>query len=327
MRIDVTLPAAVVAPKATPQQPGSSLLFEDLVSPSPDQSAAKNNMAQAQPQQLFSFDALGILGLGGGPQTAPPQLHETGIHLADALTTTAVAMPVVPVSAVPMSNEQQDPHSVPHVMNAGRQGIPLLKTRNLSTGGQLSNGDMLHASLASLDGGVVETVPAVGPNTEVTPPHPEPVPALNTWVSFLVRVETPSTMSVVPSPVSVLSQLRPVMPSANTVADDSSMPAADAPETKEQTTPNDALSPPELVPQVEPSSDSISVTVSETDGAMQVMAAAPDVTDLARLKIRAIAENIAGEIGVKLGEFSLNGATIPHSLKFVEGRPSWQFHL
>lgn len=60
----------------------------------------------------------------------------------------------------------------------------------------------------------------------------------------------------------------------------------------------------------EPPAGQVSLAVAEKDGALHIAAAAPGITEDARLRLRKLAEDIARESGDVVGDFILNG----HSL-------------
>ena len=61
--------------------------------------------------------------------------------------------------------------------------------------------------------------------------------------------------------------------------------------------------------------DALNVTLADVDGILHVTAAAPDLTQTARLKIRTIVEDLANETGAALGNVLLNGTLVlqPHN--------------
>jgi len=56
--------------------------------------------------------------------------------------------------------------------------------------------------------------------------------------------------------------------------------------------------------------DPVRVIISEVEGRLQILGAAPDIPEADRLKIRVIAESLANEVGTHLGELTLNGTPV-----------------
>jgi hypothetical protein len=73
-------------------------------------------------------------------------------------------------------------------------------------------------------------------------------------------------------------------------------------------------------------SEVVSVTVSDDDGDVRIVAAVPDLSDEARQQVRRAAEDIARATGVSISGFSLNGAALIHN-KEPDRRISWRSHL
>jgi len=62
--------------------------------------------------------------------------------------------------------------------------------------------------------------------------------------------------------------------------------------------------------EAEPSSSQVSVTLSESDGVVNVAAAASDLAEADHQALRRVADEAAGAAGIAVGELRLNGVPI-----------------
>ena len=300
MRIDVMIPPDLTTSKASHHRPTSGAVFDDVyASLRHDDDASSARGTGAAPQQLFSFDALGILGVGGGGSSQSQ----------------APRMPAA-VEAVAASTKAHDPHGINTVQQA-------LHNRD---GGHYTGIGLSPHSPGNPGDWPAEASPSDAvPVAAFSPAEPSCCGDASAY--RIMRSASPYSVSILPLAMNALSPLRPVsfgtmVPSilSPNQPNNASMGGAGA-------VPKNLLLRFESARHAQAVSDEVSVTVSETEGVLQVIAAAPELTDTARTKIRSLADDIAKDIGVTLGEFSLNGTLLPRASKFLDWRPSWQFQL
>jgi len=276
MRIDGPPFSAMTPFMATSQPMGTGLMFGDLFS---DTQAGAGEPAKASVRPLFSFDALGVLGLGrivhgeqqqDGLPLSDPSL-EVGASPAEQRAHLSAVMPAAIL-----------PHTVPQPVETGDVFGP---ASAIAVGPpSVAGKSVLHASLSlpvrwgslAAPFGAMErfaTMPDVSVNTTGS----------GTGV-FNLRTDRSGFGVVV-----------------------------DAPEAGDPMEPGTKRAIFTAETRADPASGQVSVAVAEKDGAVHVIAAAPGLSDEARLKIRGIVEDLAADAGVALGEFSLNGATLPNS--------------
>jgi len=277
--------------KATMQRAGANLMFEDLFSgSSPEQEIPAPEKPEAA-RPLFSFDALGILGFG--------RLDHGQIQLSETMTVAPPAMDINALRDVASAERRARMSSaqpVPVSANAAAQPI------------QPADAD----GVAPLE--TLSDMPAPSGRLNFAG-RTAPLPAAFTGaVSFAVLPET-STGAVEPGLLIPRARAGGLAALAYMDAPETEdLPTSDAPRTSFMT---------ETHP--EPAAGQVSVAVSEKDGTLHVIAAAPGLSEEAKLKIRGIAEDIANDAGVTLGAFSLNGAAFPDFFNYVRSSSHGRF--
>jgi len=104
-------------------------------------------------------------------------------------------------------------------------------------------------------------------------------------------------------------------------------PSSNEPEAETRTLAGEAMPEAAAERAAEAPEGDVSVTVSESDGTLHVIAAASDLTEKDKLKIRSAAEEIAREADVRLGDFFLNGAALRQFPKSSDRSFPWQLQL
>lgn len=285
------MPFPAVNPFPTTAQPsGDGAVFEHLLSlPSPQADASISPAAKEK--QTFSFDALGILGVGGG--TVFGRMPADGLSNRDTLDLPVTAPPVTtpPVTA---------PSFVVAPSVAGQW--PVMMTPQVPVEGNL----------------VMATVPATsrssGPSALAIAGVSIPGAAAGVPLSQMGSMRPAAVVPV---------SLDPALTGGEPLSGTASLSTSEGPQPEERAAARESLKKFTIDRQSASSSDDINVAVSETDGVVHVIAAASDVTDKTRAKIRGVAEGLANDAGLKLGSFVLNGATTLYSHKFFSRSLSW----
>lgn len=120
---------------------------------------------------------------------------------------------------------------------------------------------------------------------------------------------------VVKMPVGTPSAADLVLPIAGTIRDGAGVTTGEANPAEAQPAAKRAMAKLASEAQTPSAAEPLNVTVANVDGILHVAAAAPNLTETARLKIRAIAEDLASETGAALGDVLLNGTLVmqPHN--------------
>jgi hypothetical protein len=69
-----------------------------------------------------------------------------------------------------------------------------------------------------------------------------------------------------------------------------------------------------------PGGEGVQLAVFEREGLVQIVAAAPGLAPEVQVRLRRIASELAADAGLKLADFSLNGASVPDRLRIVGGQ-------
>ena len=316
MRIDLNAlpPMIVPGPVAQPQGPGS--LFEDLLTTPEieDVSDAKGRVVAQQ--HSFSFDALGLLGVGGGGNVDAADEPKEQINApAETKAVTTVAPSVVTQTA-PMENVASQDHLLPRqAVERQRSAAPDSPAASPVLDAQIAAAPETRAPPISTQDAAA--VAAVSQTPEVPMPSGGRV---NLFIAGAGRVgHAPAVVpnvAVVRAASGLLSASATAVARMGPVSHGTVSSFVDMPEAEGRAVAKETSSAFALEKQAKSSADPVSVAVAEADGMLHVIAAAPDLTEDAKLKIRNIAQDIAQAIGVKLGEFSLNGAKIKPFLKY-----------
>jgi len=254
MRIDAALiPQILGLAKPPLQKAGAS--FATLFSALPPQAGEAGNADKTVlPRNVFSFDALGTLGLGGLAGTGAPLKVGKAPHPETSSPPQAFATPVATAAPVVETSP------VPEVLAA--------------------------------------TQPSRSSATAPSPGAPPPAG----------QVRATSNAPAVPLPADTVDPQAPVAAAlARTLANARAL-TAEAPD--EAPAARKAAPVLRFEAEVLSSSEGISVVVSETDGTLNVAAAASGLAESDRQALQKVAVETAGDAGIPLGELRLNGVAV-----------------
>ena len=288
MRIDAQQMPQTLGFAMSPPEVEPTLSFETLLALSPSEGDAPGTRtSRASSRNVFSFDALGVLGLGGPVATGQTSTMRAEGDGAGALTGKTwhapQAQPPRPTSSHPtptgpVTRYVSDPQPATSSIAPAAVDAPAVKA---AVPGMAANGAPgIVPSAGSLNA-------AFGPLSNS--PYVSPFPA-----------ETG------PGPATVAAVARAGNPNVRMIA-------ADEPE--EVAAPPKASTTFRLQTEADAPSGRVSVAVSESDGVVSVVAAAPDLTESDRQTLKTIADEAAGDAGFSLGDLRLNGIAIRPSFK------------
>ena len=322
MKIDVRVPPCVMLMNTTFQQQASSLSFEDLFSLPPGQHDGSGAVKPApKPRHLFSFDALGILGVGETRTPGATQEQSPPVPLSPFS-----AVPTA-INATPQVSRAQDAAPLPGyqavtvgqavnrepVIKAGAPGPNPTKPAPVTASTAVS-----HSSLPSLANKVAVAAASSAPSDITALPEGPSAPIVKGPAPLVAASGSYYSEVTAEAPSAPILQLKGIHSGATALHRGATIAPVDTPEAEARTASNASPSKVMNAKKAEPPSAQVSVTVSESDGTIQVVAAVPDLTEKSRLKIRGIAEDIANEAGVTLGDFFLNGTTMPQFHKLID---------
>jgi len=285
MRIDPTLPSLVSGMSLTPGQSGSAS-FAALVLAPADTDAEKDAKANL-PRTALSFDAPGLLGVGGPASAGAP---------------TAVPEDVT---------TQRPPHD--QIIGSHTQAAFVSKTTAILWTVSVPPAHAAGPSIAFAE--AASMAPAA--NTAATAPTAAPsAPAALSrasgaiWpaASSLGLQGTPSRLTLEDAPVSETVQStssagRASFPGGVVVGNAQTEP------TEEAASPRKAQAL-KLQADTDTASGQISVVLSETEDGLSVTATAPDLSDRDKLALKRAVDDAASDAGLALGNFRLNGVAI-----------------
>jgi len=278
MRIDTNLLPQAFGFMTSPSPSGGGLSFETLSSSSQDVDRAPLAKPAAS-QRIFSFDALGVLGLGGTVASGRPAKTATEDDRSQAPAAHAAPSEVgqgQPVPSAPVGGtEVFASHAASSPASGGRDVVDSPAAPQLAPPAQPSavQARALPASAPSQGGGTTSSPAFAGP-----------------------------------LPVEAGASLTPVAQASRPVYPQGRASAADGPEDSMET----RKAPPATAfeAEAEPSSSQVSVTLSEGDGVVNVAAAASDLAEADHQALRRVADEAAGAAGIAVGELRLNGVPI-----------------
>lgn len=269
MRIDATLSPQLTGLMASPGQTGQGPSFDSLfLAPQADDDESGVKAAPVLSQNVFGFNALGVLGLGG-PAGVARRLSAVADN-QDAGTAAAEAVPHHLPAAALRAQMQAGPASaaVPDAAASPDSGIKTPAT-----------------PLPAPTAPPLSIRYAISPIGGYAAPSTPPPPALTPAGEGISRAA--------PANATTFSGFRAL-----------SFGLARTMQAPRKTA---VL---RFTPEVDPAPNEVSVTASEVDERLHIMAAAPELTDSDRQNLKTLAEETAAEAGVALGDLRLNGVVV-----------------
>ena len=280
MRIDTTQLPQVLGLGTPAGQPGQTLPFKTLFSsPQEGDDETGTKAAPVLSQYVFGFDALGMFGLGGPAGFGSPLAPSEGQGAA----------PEVPGVA---------PDAPPPLPSVARQA-PVAPVYASVSSAAFSAAPAAESAVAE----PVVTDPAVRLPAAAVPSARPPGASARTFVMQAWPVGALQAPVVADMPV-MASAARPAFSVIRT---------GDA--AKDVTAPRKAQAPFRFEPETEAASGHVSITLSEGDEQLHIVAAAPGLSESDRQTLKTVADEAASEAGLPLGELRLNGAVIRHLSK------------
>ncbi len=283
MRIDITLlPQAIGFLTPSPQS-GRTSSFDTLLSPADsDSGEPEAKAAPGASQDVFSFDALSVLGLGG-----PVGVGRIGRVNGEK---DGVNTPTAP-----------GPQAlVPHALQANAPAARPATAAPAGTAAPIAPAEVSLEPVA-----VAETAA-----TQIVHHAPLPV-SRGAAAPAAAPVSTGGTLAGPAYVGEVAAEAGPPPVPMTTAARTAGVGArAFAAEEPDEPAPRKASLAFEAQTEAAPSSGQVSVTLSESDGVLNIVASAPGLTEGDRQSLERMTDDIAGETGAPLGELRLNGVTI-----------------
>ncbi len=286
MRIDTTLLPQAIGFLTPSAQSGRTSSFDTLLSPADSDSGEPE--AKAVPgasHDAFSFDALSVLGLGG-----PVGVGRTGKVDGDK---DGVNTPAAPGPQAPVPHAPQASALAVHPVTVAPAAADVSAPSAEGSPGPVA----MAADTAAAVAPVQHAPPVALPGAAM--PAGAPVAASGALSGPANAGELAAEVSSAPVPVTTV---------ARAAGPDARAFAAEGPD--EPAAPRKASSAFEAQTEADTSSGQISLTLSESDGVLNVVASAPGLTEGDRQSLERAADEVAGETGAPLGALRLNGVTI-----------------